>query len=374
MTPAAGGVKAPHSLAGLSSNVPFTPLEQKTSTRVAAAQADDAEVDLTAWASPGETAEEAKAREILRRFAVRWWTHNLRREAMVWWNRESKHRQDLAAIHDCLYRARACSYFSWHRGSRLFFWRFPPEFRALMRDGSPFYHIAPCPVGHAHNMPSPSREAEIWCRKKVFQLRYRHFIERGFTDLITPRFSIAKAVVDIRVVWNSKSNGHNATLWAPGFTLDDIVDVIEMVTKWLAVPVADYLDAGSPSQDYTQSTSFFTKSKQGDIDVGAMFNNFPVHLSERHALGVRVINTAPEGEYEHHEFWRFCALHFGGRASPYLACQSQRIILHLCKGDRHDVNNLWQWDHVRLNLPGSEDYDPLMPRVMLLRKDGELAT
>lgn len=107
MTPAAGGVKAPHSLAGLSSNVPFTPLEQKTSTRVAAAQADDAEVDLTAWASPGETAEEAKAREILRRFAVRWWTHNLRREAMVWWNRESKHRQDLAAIHDCLYRARA---------------------------------------------------------------------------------------------------------------------------------------------------------------------------------------------------------------------------------------------------------------------------
>ena len=70
VTPAAGGVKAPHSLAGLSSNVPFTPLEQKTSTRVAAAQADDAEVDLTAWASPDETAEEAKAREILGWFAV----------------------------------------------------------------------------------------------------------------------------------------------------------------------------------------------------------------------------------------------------------------------------------------------------------------
>jgi hypothetical protein len=29
---------------------------------------------------------------------------------------------------------------------------------------------------------------------------------------------------------------------------------------------------------------------------------------------------------------------------------------------------------VRLNLPGSEDYDPYMPRVMLLWKDGELAT
>ncbi len=100
-------------------------------------------------------------------------------------------------------------------------------------------------------MPSPSREAKIECQKKVFQLQYRHFIKRGFTNLITQRFSIVKAVVDISVVWNSKLNGHNATLWAPGFMLDDIKDVIEMVTKWLAVPIATYLDLGSPSQDYT---------------------------------------------------------------------------------------------------------------------------
>jgi hypothetical protein len=99
-----------------------------------------------------------------------------------------------------------------------------------MRDGMPFYHIAPCPVGHAHNMPSPSREAKIECRKKFFQLRYRHFIEKGFTDLITQRFSIVKAMVDIQVVWNSKSNRHNATLWAPGFMLDHIGDIIKMVT------------------------------------------------------------------------------------------------------------------------------------------------
>ena len=156
--------------------------------------------------------------------------------------------------------------------------------------------------------------------------------------------------------------------------LDDIGDVVEMVTKWLAVPVADYLDLGSPSQDYTQPASVFIKSKQGDIDVGAMLNNFCVHLSERHALGVCIINMEQEGEYKHHEFWWFCALNFGGRPSPYLACQSQRIILHLCKGDRHDANNHWQWDRVRLNLPGSVDYNPSMPRVMLLRRDGELAT
>jgi hypothetical protein len=77
--------------------------------------------------------------------------------------------------------------------------------------------------------------------------------------LITPRFSIVKVVVDIHIVWNSKSSGHNATLWAPGFMLDDIGDVVKMVTKWLAVPVTNYLDSGSPSQDYTHQQASLSK-------------------------------------------------------------------------------------------------------------------
>jgi hypothetical protein len=94
--------------------------------------------------------------------------------------------------------------------------------------------------------------------------------------------------------------------------LDDVGDVIEMATKWIGVPVAAYLDAGSPLQDYTQSASTFVKSKQGDINVGAMCNNFRAHLSKRHALGVCLINIQPVGEYEHHKFWHFCTLHFVG--------------------------------------------------------------
>ncbi len=83
-------------------------------------------------------------------------------------------------------------------------------------------------------------------------MRLRGFIKKGYTDLITQRFPVVKVMVgeevlDIRVVWNSKSNGHNATLWAPGFILDDIGDVKEM----LAVPVAVYLNAGSPPHYYS---------------------------------------------------------------------------------------------------------------------------
>ncbi len=62
------------------------------------------------------------------------------------------------------------------------------------------------------------------------------------SQVVTIRRSRSKLRVCIvgsylSVVWDSKSNGHNTTLWAPGFTLDDIRDVIEMGTKWLAVPV-----------------------------------------------------------------------------------------------------------------------------------------
>jgi hypothetical protein len=125
-----------------------------------------------------------------------------------------------------------------------------------MRDGIPFYHLCPAPRGHAHDTPSPSKKTEIKCRKNVLQLRLRCFIEKGYTDLITQRFPVVKVMVegevlDIQVMWNSKSNGHNATLWAPGFMLDDIGDVKEMVVKWLAIPVAVYLNSGPPPQDYS---------------------------------------------------------------------------------------------------------------------------
>ncbi len=178
------------------SDILFSPLEAKVTTRVAAAQTNFAEVDLTAWSSPSETEEEAQGRVVLRRFAARWWANYLERDARRWWMSNWRDPLDLAAIEDCILRARAASYWHWHRGSHLFFWRFPKEFQKMMQDSTPFYHVADSPVGYAHNMAAPSRKAEIKTRKKVFQLRYRHFIKRGFTDLITQCFSVVKLEVE----------------------------------------------------------------------------------------------------------------------------------------------------------------------------------
>ena len=69
------------------------------------------------------------------------------------------------------------------------------------------------------------------------------------------------------------------------------LDAENMVCKWLATTVGRYLVLGLPNQDYTLEQSSFHRSEQGDIDVGEMFHNFMIHKSERHALGVRFIET-----------------------------------------------------------------------------------
>ena len=73
-------------------------------------------------------------------------------------------------MEDCLRRARSATYWSWVRGSRLFFWRFPEEFLDDARDGVPFWKLTTAPPSDLPNYPGESREAEIEARKKVFKL------------------------------------------------------------------------------------------------------------------------------------------------------------------------------------------------------------
>ena len=80
---------------------------------VGAAQANDAEVDLLAWALPDKTDEQAHTRNVLWRFAIRWWACNIANEAMSWWRANKKDPKDLAAIQNCIFQAHACSYWHW---------------------------------------------------------------------------------------------------------------------------------------------------------------------------------------------------------------------------------------------------------------------
>ncbi|KAL3794045.1 hypothetical protein HJC23_008933 [Cyclotella cryptica] len=288
-------------------------LEIKGIQRVKAGLPDDPGIEPSYWALPGETPEQATARVHLRNFAHKWWLRA-----------NGNHPEDREGIEDCIRRAARSDYWDWHRGSRLFFWRFPEESGWIKdaRDGVKFWHLTKVLTGmHFQNIPASSREAKLQLRSKVFQIYFRWYKEKGSPDLITPRFPVKKVVsnnskvLDIRGIWDAKRNGLNATLWCPSFALPTTQDGADMAVKWLTVTVGEYLRLGCMPQDYTQDQHNFIKSFSWDHDVAQQFNNYRLNKKERHSHGVRFIHTRN----------------------------------------------------------GAKNYDPSMPRVLLLRSDRELA-
>ena len=63
----------------------------------------------------------------------------------------------------------------------------------------------------------------------------------------------------------------------------------------------------------------------------------------------------------------------GFRPSPYLTTKEMKTIEHRIKGNRHNKDNVYRWDKVVLNLPGSSGYTPTKPWVYKARKDGTMA-
>ena len=121
---------------GTTAQSPYSPLERKEDIGQAAAREDHAVVDLSVWAPPGETAEVAAAQERIRKRAVAWWVFKVEQDGHQWLRDHPKYAErDVIAIEDSICRAKACSYWEWHRGSRIMWFRLPSEWQALFWDG-----------------------------------------------------------------------------------------------------------------------------------------------------------------------------------------------------------------------------------------------
>lgn len=156
----------------------------------------------------------------------------MERDGGNWLKEHPNHtNEDVKLIEECISKARAATYWSWNRGYRIMWWRMPEEWWADFRDGEKFWHVSDPPKGMTKNAPSPSREAELKIREKIFQLWYRGYLENGFADLVVGRFAVMKSIDDIRCVWNGKSNGHNATLWSPGMMMPTFGDIENLVAS-----------------------------------------------------------------------------------------------------------------------------------------------
>jgi hypothetical protein len=64
----------------------------------------------------------------------------------------------------------------------------------------------------------------------------------------------------------------------------------------------------------------------------------------------------------------------GLRGSPYGSVQGCLRAKRYIMGDPKEVGNPFEWDHIKLNLPCSKDYDASKPWLIKMRKDGNIAS
>jgi hypothetical protein len=153
---------------------------------------------------------------------------------------------------------------------------------------------------------------------------------------------VPKGPDDIRVVYHGSKSGLNAQLWTPRF----------------------YMPNGSAATNLMSFETYLT-----DSDVGEIFPNFAMDPKLRPHAGVDLRSLShclknyetPISD-EESELWE--RLFMGMAPSPYIAIRMYYVAEEFCRGPASAKDNPMGYDEVRLNLPGSSDYNPSLPRVM----------
>jgi hypothetical protein len=181
---------------------------------------------------------------------------------------------------------------------------------------------------------------------KVFA---RHYFIYGMILSFKSFFAVPKGDTDIRLVKNGTSSGLNAHLWAPWFALPTICALLRVL----------------------EIDTFMA-----DSDIGEMFLNFMLEERCARLAGVDLTHYVQMGKCAlgrkiHLVRWGRCLM--GGTFSPYQTGQVMGHAKEFIMGYTNDEQNVYQRKEVRLNLPGSSDYDPSLAWVAKMREDGRVA-
>jgi hypothetical protein len=118
-----------------------------------------------------------------------------------------------------------------------------------------------------------------------------------------------------------------------------------------------------------------------DWDVGDMFLNFQLHQLLVPFTGVD-LSSLYDGSEELGPHWAVWDRHLMGFvASPYNSIKMALSDKEICKGDCQDERvgldgkglNPFQCMRIRLNLPGTKEYDPCLSWILKIRADGHVA-
>ena len=181
-------------------------------------------------------------------------------------------------------------------------------------------------------------------KKKLAKVREQRYVSPGTVESLTSFFAVPKGIDDIRMVYDGTKSGLNASIWVPSFSLPTVNTMLRAV------------DFGTFMSDF---------------DIGDCFLNFILHETMQSLCGIDLTKFFGNGKV----LWeRWVRAAMGLKSSPYQAVQAVMVAKQVALGDRMDRKNAFRWDAVRLNLPGTESYDPSLPWVSKIRlDDGQIA-
>ena len=199
----------------------------------------------------------------------------------------------------------------------------------------------------------PPEETKI-LRSKILKMILRRYIvvpDSRLSSLIfyfgVPKGVLDGIVQDWRIVYHAGANKLNDAVWVPSFWLPRVDSLLRIV-------------------DFD--------SCMEDRDIGEMFLNFELDPKVRSYTGVDVSPLGIPKEECPASWMQWCRNLMGFKSSPHNSIKMYLVTEEVIRGDRKDDNNAFQWDHVRLNLPGSESYRPDTAWISKRRKDGSLAS
>ncbi|KAL7561934.1 hypothetical protein ACA910_022493 [Epithemia clementina (nom. ined.)] len=158
-------------------------------------------------------------------------------------------------------------------------------------------------------------------------------------------FAVPKGEHNVRIVYDTKS-GLNDCLYTPWFFLPDAESLV-----------------GTLDEGYWCI----------DNDYGGMFLNFWIHpdLMRFSGMDLTPLYGCQIDGGLWLEVWTRCPM--GQSPSPYAAIHQTRRLKHLILQGTPICYNVFQWDTVKLNLPGRLDYQPGEPWISKRRQDGHIA-
>ena len=348
--------------------------------KLKAVKSDDAAVPEYLWnlvLVPDGEVTVIRSLDALRSFILRWLKRRLTREFWGWFQTKyprfmrslcaakgypswrgrlldylSKSREaslDWEAGAECVERYANSDWWEWSDGSRPHFWRWPSDYQTPVRDGvSPWLkeRLPRWLVPQRAEREDSAREA---MKRKLDKVRRMRYLAPGRVESLTSFFSVPKGENDTRMVYDGTKSGLNDAMWAPWFALPTVEAHLRFVTE---------------------------ETYMGDMDIGDMFHNFMLHEKVQVLAGIDLTSFYPaELTGETRVLWeRWKRAAMGLRNFPYNTIQGVLFAEELIRGDHLNENNVFRWDTVRLNLPGSPTYMPHLTWVSKIRAhDGKVA-